>query len=84
MFFLLSLSSTGVMKCAGSLLVLDITKHHPHSDGKMVLSKEDMEVVEWAFGVTGRKHLHTVLPLLKVYVTSCKKLVNFYCRYVFD
>ena len=65
------------MKCAGSPLVLDITKYHLHSDGKMQLSKEAMEVVEWAIGVTGRKHLHTVLPLLKVYVTPCKKTSEF-------
>ena len=36
---------------------------HPHSGGKMVLSKEDMEIVDWAIEVTGLKHLQNrVLP----------------------
>nr|WP_245622868.1 ABC transporter ATP-binding protein [Lysinibacillus contaminans] len=36
---------------------------HPHSGGKMVLSKEDIEIVDWAIEVTGLTHLQNrVLP----------------------
>lgn len=36
---------------------------HPYSSGKMALSKEDMEIVDWAIEVTGLKHLQNrVLP----------------------
>lgn len=36
---------------------------HPHSGRKTVLSKEDIEIVDWAIEVTGLKHLQNrVLP----------------------
>lgn len=36
---------------------------HPHSGGKTVLSKEDLEIVDWAIEVTGLKYLQNrVLP----------------------